>query len=85
MQISFKVTTTDGEVTEIKTSYGDLIALEDKFDIDASDLGLRQRAKWLAFLAYSALKRRDKLKVSFEEWQTTVESLEPVNDDEGNA
>lgn len=85
MRINFKVTTTDGETTEVQTSYGDLIALENKFNINASDLGVTQRAQWLAFMAYSALKRRDGLKVTFEQWADTVEALEPVNDDEGKA
>ena len=85
MQIQFKVTTTDGASTDVQTSYGDLIALENKFNINASDLGVTQRAQWLAFLAYSALKRRGDVKVSFEEWTETVISLEPVNEDAGNA
>lgn len=85
MRIVFNVTTDDGAETQIQTSYGDLIALENKFNINASDLGVTQRAQWLAFLAYSALRRRDSLKVTFEQWSETVVSLDPVSEDaEGN-
>lgn len=84
MKITFKVTTTGSEPTEVTTSYGDLIALENKYGVDASDLGNRQRAQWLAFMAWNALKRRGDVKVGFEEWVETIEALEPV-DSEGNA
>lgn len=84
MQIKFKVKAAGQDPTEVQTSYADLIALEEKYGIDASDLGSRQRALWLAFLAYSALKRRGDVTATFEDWSATVETLEPVGD-QGNA
>jgi hypothetical protein len=79
MQIKFKVTV-DGETKDITTNYADVMALESKFDIDASELSKRQRASWLAFLAYSALKRTGATTKSFEEWSIGLEALDPADE-----
>lgn len=45
----------------------DLVALEQKFDIDATVLAERQRMEWLAFLAWHVLHRKGRAG-TFDEW-----------------
>lgn len=85
MQITFNVTV-DGKTTEITTSYTDIIALEEKFDIDASELKQRQRASWLAYLAWHALKRKNETTKTYEDFANGLEVLEAKNkSQQGNA
>lgn len=79
MQIKFSVTA-EGKTTEISTSYADVIALEEKFDIDASELAKRQRAGWLAYLAWHALKRTNQTTLNYEDWKNTLTDLDPQDD-----
>lgn len=79
MNIKFSVVA-EGKTTEISTSYADIIALEEKFDIDASELAKRQRAGWLAYLAWHALKRTNQTALAFDEWKNTLEGLDPQDD-----
>jgi hypothetical protein len=84
VKITFEVGLTDGTRERVSTVYADILALEDKFDIDASELMTRQRAKWLAFLAWSAMKRDQKTTDSFDEFTKKIEDLSPVLDGQGN-
>lgn len=82
MKITFEVTQTDGTKNTVSTVYADILALEDKFDIDASELAVRQRAKWMAFLAWNAMKRAGQTSEPFDKFTETIEDLSPV--DSGN-
>jgi len=82
MKIVFDVEMTDGQTHRVSTVYADLLALEDKFNIDASELAERQRAGWMAFLAWNALTRDKKISTPFEDFTTTLAGLTPVSDDE---
>ena len=84
MKITFEVTQTDGTKHTVSTVYADILALEDKFDIDASELATRQRAKWMAFLAWNAMKREGQTTEAFDKFTETIEELAPVGDDSGN-
>lgn len=83
MRLTFNVELADGEKHRITTAYSDIIALEDEFDMDASDLVTRQRAKWLGFLAWHALKRLKVIDLTFAQFQEQVEAVEP-EDTSGN-
>lgn len=83
MKLTFNVELEDGTKHRITTAYADIIALEDEFDIDASDLATRQRAKWLAFLAWHGLKRLKVTDLSFDDFRSQVSLLEP-EDTSGN-
>lgn len=77
MRLTFNVELEDGTKHRVTTAYADIIALEDEFDIDASDLVTRQRAKWLAFLAWSALKRNKIIDITFDAFRQQVTQVDP--------
>lgn len=77
MKLTFNVELEDGSKHRVTTAYADIIAMEDEFDIDASDLVTRQKGKWLAFLAWHALKRRRVIELSWEQFREQVEGIEP--------
>lgn len=89
MKLTFNVELEDGTKHRVTTAYADIIALEEEFDIDASDLVNRQRAKWLGYLAWHAMKRRKLTTLTFKDFQDQVETVDPENTaegtDEGNA
>lgn len=58
----------------------DLVALEQKFDIDATILSTRQRMEWLAFLAWHVLNRKGRAG-SFDEWIARGVEVLPQGDD----
>ncbi|CAB4218335.1 hypothetical protein UFOVP1608_22 [uncultured Caudovirales phage] len=80
MKIKFSVTV-DNETKEVSTTYADVIALEEKFDIDASTLATRQRATWLSYLAWHALHRTGGTALSYEDFAAKVESVDSVESD----
>lgn len=83
MRLTFNVELEDGTKHRVTTAYSDIIALEDEFDIDASDLVTRQKAKWLAYLAWHALKRLNVVDVPFKAFAEQVQLVEP-EDTSGN-
>lgn len=85
MKLTFNVELEDGTKHRVTTAYADILALEDEFDIDASDLVSRQKAAWLAYLAWHALKRKNLIDIDFKTFRTQVEAVEPENTAEGNA
>jgi hypothetical protein len=80
MKIKFAVTV-EGETKEVTTTYADVMALEEKFDIDASILGTRQRASWLGYLAWHSLTRTKQTELSYEKFSELVESVDPQDSD----
>lgn len=84
MKIEFIVQMTDGTTHAVSTVYADMVALEDKFDIDASELATRQRAKWMGYLAWHALKRSGETSEPFEKFIGQVESMSPVDGGKGD-
>lgn len=84
MRLTFNLETTGGESRKVTTAFADIMALEDAFDMDASDLATRQKAKWLAYLCWHSLKRQGLTDEPFEKWRESVEVLEP-EDESGKA
>jgi hypothetical protein len=82
MIAQFKVKMNDGSEQDVNTGIADLIALEEKFGISASELAATTKMTWLAFLVWSALKRKNVITLEFEKWVKEVENLEST---EGNA
>lgn len=80
MRIPFKLETQGQGSQEVKTAYADVIALEEHFGINASDLQETQRAVWMAFLAWHALRRTggpDAVGgLKFDEWKDQLLELE---------
>lgn len=84
MRLTFNVELEDGTKHRVTTAYSDIMALEDEFDIDASTLVSRQKAKWLGYLAWHALKRKKVIDMSFDDFASQLETVEP-EDTSGNA
>lgn len=70
MKIKFEVTTQDGIKHDVVAEDVDIIALEEKFDIDATILPTRQRMVWLAFLAWNAMSRKNLTSEAWDTWKT---------------
>ena len=79
MQAKFKVTLDSGTVQDVETNFADIIAFEEKYDVSASEMSTNARATWLAFLAWSGLKRTKATAETFEVWVQTVASLEAID------
>jgi hypothetical protein len=80
MKITFDITHTDGTTARVTTAFADVIALEDQYDIDASTLSVRQRAGWMAYLAWHASKRTGQATEPFDTWKAHVEALDVIDD-----
>lgn len=74
--IRMTLTMTDGTTHDVRTAFADIIALEEKFDIDASDLAQRQRAKWMAFMGWNALARTRKTDLDFDTFCSQIADLD---------
>lgn len=85
MRLTFNLETSDGTKQKVQTAYADIMALEEAYDMDASDLVSRQKAVWLAYLCWHSLKRRNLTDKTFADWKIDVEVLEPEADEEGKA
>ena len=75
MQLKMSVEYLNGETVDVTTIPFDLVVFERHYDKATSALATESRIEWLMFLAYSALKRRDGVKESFDEWSLTVASV----------
>lgn len=78
MQIHFLIETDKGEKFDITSNYADIIALEEKFEMDASDLITHQRATWLGYLAWHALNRSGQVAEDYDTWKNSIAELETV-------
>jgi len=75
MQLKMTIEYLNGETTEVTTIPFDLVVFERHYDKPTQALATESRIEWLMFLAYSALKRRDNIKESFDEWSVTIASV----------
>lgn len=78
------IITSQGKETEITCQYSDIVALEDKFNIDAAELKTRARAGWLSFLAWHALKRTKQTDLPYEEWLDLLDEVGSKTPEEGS-
>lgn len=81
MQVTYEDTPDTTE--EVVAWDTDLVALEQKFDIDATILAERQRMEWLAFLAWHVLNRKGKAP-AFDEWIRRGVEVMPQGEDEAD-
>jgi hypothetical protein len=74
--VKMTLTMTDGTVHNVTTAFADILALEEKFDIDASDLAHRQRARWMAFMGWNALHRTNAVSMNFDTFCSQIADLD---------
>lgn len=85
MQLTLKVTPSEGLPYQVKTNLFTIVALERKFKIRASDLANGIGLEHLAYLAFEACKQHEILvPVAFDDFIKTVEAVEVVSGDEAN-
>ena len=82
MIAQFKVKMNDGSEQDVTTGIADIIALEEKFGISASELASTTKMTWLAFLVWSALQRKNVVNIEFDKWVKGVENLEGAQGNE---
>lgn len=74
--IRMSLTMTDGTKHNVTTAFADILALEDKFDIDASEMATRQRARWMAFMGWNALRRAKETDLDFDAFCSQIADLD---------
>jgi hypothetical protein len=76
--IDLEITTAEG-TKKVTVGPADLIRFERKYDVGVTqfDAGTL-RFEWLAFLAWSVLKRQGDTTVEFDAWIDSLEGLNPV-------
>jgi len=75
-----------GDTFIVTTSLGDMVALEEQFDIAVSDLQTKQKMGWMVFLAWHAASRVKKTSLDLDAFKAAVDTIEvsdPAGDDEG--
>ena len=81
MKINLEVTELDGVVSKVTAQFADFIAFEGEKNRAITNLQSEVKLSDLAWLAWHSLKRRNQVKVTFNEWVETVESLEVATED----
>lgn len=81
MKIQLKITTTDGEVSEVTALVPDFIHWERRSGRKISDLSDGIGMEDLAFLAHAVLKRTGEHVKPFDGWINGLELIEVVEDD----
>ena len=81
MKINLEVTALDGGVSKCTAQFADFIAFEGEKNRPITNLQSEVKLSDLAWLAWHSLKRRNQVKITFNEWVQTVESLEVATDD----
>lgn len=79
------IVTSEGKETEITCQYADIVALEEKFNIDAAELKTRARAGWLSFLAWHALFRTKQTDLPYDEWINLLDEVDSKATKEGGS
>ena len=82
MRISLDVEFSDGRSMVAVAELPDIIAFERQYGIGISDVGDNPRLEWLAFLAWTALKRRGQAGDDFEGWLSQTAGLGLANGDD---
>jgi hypothetical protein len=85
MQITIKVTPTEGEPYEVQTSLFVIVAFERKFKMRASELANGVGMEHLAFMAYESCKQANiSVPVSFDEYIKRIKAIDVVGDETAN-
>ena len=75
MRIYLEVEYFGGEKVEAVASAIDLMRFEEKFELSIVRLDKEIKLSHLLFLAWTSLSRQKQVKLSFEDWAETVESI----------
>ena len=80
MQLTLKVTPTEGDPYQVETNLFTIVALERKFKIRASELSQGIALEHLAFLAYEACKQHEiVVPVLFDDYLKNILKIEVVS------
>jgi hypothetical protein len=82
MRISLKVQYVDGSGAEVTASAPDLISFERHFDKPMAVFATEPRIEWLLFLAWTSLKRTNKVTEDFDPWTERVDQVIVGEDEE---
>jgi hypothetical protein len=75
-KVNIKITLADGTTHELIARDREVIALEERFNIDTSEFRNRMRTVWLAFLAWQALRNHNLISLDFDAFKVTDFQLE---------
>ena len=75
MRVALHVEYSDGSGVDVDATAPDLIAFERNFDKPFSAFGESVRLEYLLWLAWYAIKRRNKTELDFDPWSETVDSI----------
>jgi len=78
MQVNLNVKFADGTAKEVNAIAADLVAFETKFDLSVAKLEQNVKLTHLLFIAYNQQSRTKQTALDFDEWVTTVESIETI-------
>ena len=75
MRIFLEVEYATGEKVDVAASAVDLMKFEEKFELSIIKLEKEVKLTHLMFLAWASLSRQKLVKLEFDEWAATVESI----------
>lgn len=75
MRVALHVEYSDGSGVDVDATAPDLIAFERNFDKPFSAFVESVRLEYLLWLAWYAIKRRNKTELDFDPWSETVDSI----------
>ena len=75
MRIFLEVEYATGEKIDVAASAVDLMKFEEKFELSIIKLEKEVKLTHLMFLAWASLSRQKLVKLEFDEWAATVESI----------
>lgn len=82
MQLTIKVTPTEGDAYQIDTNLFTIVALERKFKIRASELSQGIALEHLAYLAYEACKQHEiVVPIVFDDYLRSILRIEVVSNE----
>lgn len=82
MRISLQVEYDSGAVVDVVATAPDLVAFERKYERAMAVFATEPRIEWLMFLAWTALKRRNKTHLDFDPWMDEVAGITVGEDEE---
>lgn len=81
MKVTLQVEFGDGRKTAAVAELPDIVAFERQYGVSIADIGDAPRIEWLAFLAWTALKRKGQAGDDFEGWLNQTSGLSIAEDD----
>lgn len=81
MKLAMVITLNSGVQEKVTAHFADFIAFESDKNRSVTNFQSEIKLTDLAWLAWHSLKRRNQVKINFEEWTETVEALEVATED----